>query len=107
ASATHQNQNRHGSSVRCAHVCLAAHLFSCAWRTLLSPGTVERISGRRKSLPHTYSRSLRRARKLSLIGVPTNPNVSRNWFSRYLVSAAGMPSGTLVKIATNGGLRET
>jgi len=35
--------DRHGSSVRCAHVCLSARLFPCAWRTLLNVGTVEQV----------------------------------------------------------------
>src|SRR5438034_10410461 len=30
-------------SVRCAHVCLSARLFPCAWRTLLKAGTVEQV----------------------------------------------------------------
>src|SRR5437762_13257422 len=40
ASPYAQIYRRHGSSVRCAHVCLSARLFPCAWRTLLNAGLV-------------------------------------------------------------------
>src|SRR5205814_1156678 len=37
-------QYREGvSGVLCAHVCLSARLFPCAWRTLLKAGTVEQV----------------------------------------------------------------
>src|SRR5438093_2437392 len=37
-------QYREGvSGVLCAHVCLSARLFPCAWRTLLKAGSVEQV----------------------------------------------------------------